>query len=299
MMSNDTNKPSNMVDTPLGKTVDYPSAYAPQLLFAIARLAGRTELGLDSLTGNEAGNEAGNETSATLPFAGNDLWTAYEISWCNTQGKPLVVVGEFIVPCDSPFIVESKSLKLYLNSLNQHRFDCVEAARLTIANDLSRVAGAPVDVQLYSVDDYAGKGLTVLDGQCLDELDVDCTNYQPDATLLAFAGEADELIDESVYSHLLKSNCPVTGQPDWATIYVRYSGRPICQRSLLRYVVSFRQHQGFHEHCVERLFLDILKHCQPSRLIVSAHYTRRGGLDINPLRSLGNAAIDWARTGRQ
>lgn len=286
-MSNDINKLSNMNDTPLGKTVDYPSVYAPELLFAIPRSAGRAELGIES------------EATNLLPFSGEDLWTAYEISWCNAQGKPLVAVGEFVFPCESPFIVESKSLKLYLNSLNQHRFTSFEDVTKTITDELSRVAGAPVAVQLYSIDDYARKGLTVFDGQCLDTLDVDCSVYQPDVELLALSGEPDERVDEAVYSHLMKSNCPVTGQPDWATIYVRYSGRPICHRSLLRYIVSYREHQGFHEHCVESVFLDILKHCQPSSLVVSARYTRRGGLDINPTRSLNAKPVDWARTGRQ
>ncbi len=286
-MSIDINKSSNMNDTSLGKTVDYPSAYAPELLFAIPRSAGRAELGIES------------EATNLLPFSGDDLWTAYEISWCNAQGKPLVAVGEFVLPCDSPFIVESKSLKLYLNSLNQHRFTSFEDVTKTITDDLSRVASAPVAVQLYSIDDYARKGLTVFAGQCLDTLDVDCSVYQPDADLLVFSGEPDALVDETLYSHLMKSNCPVTGQPDWATIVVRYSGRPICHSSLLRYVVSFREHQGFHEHCVERVFLDILKHCQPSSLMVSARYTRRGGLDINPMRTLDSEGLDWARTGRQ
>ena len=285
--TNSSNSSSNDNDTPLGKVVDYPSVYAPQLLFAIPRDAGRAELDFESGALN------------VLPFTGEDLWTAYEISGCDTKGKPWVAVGEFSLPCESPFIVESKSLKLYLNSLNQHRFSSLQAARQTIADDLSRVAGAPVAVQLYTIDDYARKGLTVFDGQCLDALDVDCSVYQPDADLLTLFGEFDERVDETLYSHLMKSNCPVTGQPDWATIYVRYSGRPICQNSLLRYLVSYREHQGFHEHCVERVFLDILQHCQPSSLIVSARYTRRGGLDINPTRSLSAELVDWARTGRQ
>lgn len=287
----DSTSSSNHSDTPLGKAVDYPSAYAPQLLFAIPRDEGRAELGLVL--------DPSSKATTLLPFSGEDLWTAYEISGCDTKGKPWVAVGEFTLPCASPFIAESKSLKLYLNSLNQHRFTSLQAARQTIADDLSRVAGAPVAVQLYSIDDYARKGLTVFSGQCLDELDVDCVIYQPDADLLVLSGEADERVDETVYSHLMKSNCPVTGQPDWATIYLRYSGRPICHSSLLRYLVSYREHQGFHEHCVERVFLDILKHCQPSSLVVSARYTRRGGLDINPTRRLSAEPIDWARTGRQ
>lgn len=287
----DSTSSSNHSDTPLGKAVDYPSAYAPQLLFAIPRDEGRAELGLVL--------DPSSKATTLLPFSGEDLWTAYEISGCDTKGKPWVAVGEFTLPCASPFIAESKSLKLYLNSLNQHRFASLQTARQTIADDLSRVAGAPVAVQLYSIDDYARKGLTVFSGQCLDELDVDCVIYQPDADLLVLSGEADERVDETVYSHLMKSNCPVTGQPDWATIYLRYSGRPICHSSLLRYLVSYREHQGFHEHCVERVFLDILKHCQPSSLVVSARYTRRGGLDINPTRRLSAEPIDWARTGRQ
>jgi len=292
MMADDINNPANVNDAPLGKTVDYPSVYAPELLFSIPRATGRAELGLSP----------GNESDAVLPFTGEDMWTAYEVSWCNFQGKPQVVVGEFIVPCDSPFIVESKSLKLYLNSLNQHRFVSLQAARQIIADDLSHVAGASVTVQLYSIDEYARKGLTVFGGQCLDELDVDCSVYQPDADLLNLADSiksSDESVDETLYSHLMKSNCPVTGQPDWATLVVHYNGRPICHRSLLRYVVSYREHQDFHEHCVERVFLDILQHCQPSSLVVSARYTRRGGLDINPTRTLGSESIDWARTGRQ
>jgi len=292
MMTDDINNPANVTGAPLGKAVDYPSVYGPELLFAIPRATGRAELGL----------LPGHEDADALPFAGEDMWTAYEISWCDLQGKPEVVVGEFILPCDSPYIVESKSLKLYLNSLNQHRFTSLQAARQTIADDLSHVAGAPVTVQLYSIDEYAGKGLTVFDGQCLDGLDVDCSVYQPDVGLLNLTDSTestDESVDETLYSHLMKSNCPVTGQPDWATIIVRYRGRAICQRSLLRYVVSYREHQGFHEHCVERVFLDILKRCQPSSLVVSARYTRRGGLDINPTRSLGSESIDWARTGRQ
>lgn len=276
-----------MHDNPLGKTVDYPANYAPEALFAIPRELGRADLGL-----------AG-KARADLPFKGEDLWTAYEISWCNPRGKPLVAVGEFILPCASPFIIESKSLKLYLNSLNQSRFASLAAVTKTIADDLSRVAGAAVGVQLYSLDDYARKGLTIFKGQCLDELDVDCSVYQPDPGLLAFSNQAEQSVDEALYSHLMKSNCPVTGQPDWATIYVQYGGRPICQRSLLRYLVSYREHQGFHEHCVESVFLDILQRCQPSRLVVSARYTRRGGLDINPTRTLGSESIHWARTGRQ
>ncbi|MBL4782370.1 MAG: NADPH-dependent 7-cyano-7-deazaguanine reductase QueF [Porticoccaceae bacterium] len=294
-MPPDANDLANNKDTPLGKTVAYPSAYAPELLFAIPREVGRAELGLAP----SLGSDKENDLLEPLPFSGVDLWTAYEISWCDKRGKPLVAVGEFSLPCDSAYIVESKSLKLYLNSLNQQRFTCLESVRKTIAEDLSRVAAAPVAVRLYSIDDYARKGLTVFGGRCLDELDVDCSVYQPDAELLSFSGGAEERVEESLYSHLLKSNCPVTGQPDWATLYIRYSGRPICQRSLLRYVVSFREHQGFHEHCVERIFLDILKHCQPSSLVVSARYTRRGGLDINPLRSLGVEHSDWVRTGRQ
>ena len=285
-----TNPPNSSLsesDTPLGKVVDYPSTYAPQLLFAIPREDGRAELDFERGAQN------------VLPFTGEDLWTAYEISGCDKRGKPWVAVGEFSLPCESPSIIESKSLKLYLNSLNQHRFSSWHAARQTIADDLSRVAGSTINVQLFSIDDYARRGLTVFRGQCLDELDVACEVYQPDPRLLSFSGDVDARVDETLYSHLMKSNCPVTGQPDWATIYVRYSGQPICHASLLRYLVSYREHQGFHEHCVEKVFLDILKHSQPSRLMVSARYTRRGGLDINPTRSLSAEPIDWARTGRQ
>lgn len=276
----------NDVDTPLGKSVDYPQVYSPGLLYAIPRAAARVALGL-------AGS-----SSEVLPFKGEDLWTAYEISWCNQAGKPLVAIGEFSFPCSSPFIIESKSLKLYLNSLNQHRFSSREAACLTIAGDLSGIAGLPVSVQLFSVDDYARKGLTVFDGQCLDGLDLDCTAYQPDAGLLCLEAEGG-VAEETVYSHLMKSNCPVTGQPDWASLYLRYRGRAICHESLVRYIVSFREHQDFHENCVERIFTDVMARCRPEQLLVSARYTRRGGLDINPLRTLGDETVAWVRTARQ
>ena len=279
-------------DTPLGKFVDYPETYEPALLFAIPRAIGRGDLGISA--------------DASLPFQGEDFWTAFEISWCNDHGMPQVAVGEFVLPSESPNIIESKSLKLYLNSLNQHRLPSWALAQQTMVDDLSLVAGAPVGVQLYRVDEYAAKGLTVGEGLCLDDRDVACTVYQPDSSLLALQrAESDKLsrdqnVAETLYSHLMKSNCPVTGQPDWATISLSYRGQAICHDSLLRYIVSFREHQGFHEHCVEKVFMDILQYCKPDELTVSARYTRRGGLDINPMRMSSGASMPkWVRTGRQ
>ncbi|MDY0069862.1 MAG: NADPH-dependent 7-cyano-7-deazaguanine reductase QueF [Porticoccaceae bacterium] len=261
----------------LGAPTEYPDRYAPELLVAIPRAEGRAALG-------------------GVAFHGVDIWTAYELSWLDPRGKPQVAIGEFTVPCESPNIVESKSFKLYLNSFNQERIASSETLAATLGKDLGAAFGATLDIALHSLDGYAARGIGVFDGICLDGLDIDCADFEPQVACLA-TGEGQ--VAESLYSHLLKTNCPVTGQPDWASVRIRYRGAPIDRGGLLRYLVSFRQHQDFHEHCVERIYSDILHHCAPEALEVYARYTRRGGLDINPFRASAPGRPDWTRLARQ
>lgn len=256
-------------DSPLGQQTQYISTYAPELLFPILRQQARQSLSLDP---------------ASLPFYGVDIWTGYELSWLDERGKPQVAVAEFQIPFDSPSIIESKSFKLYLNSLNQTHFANIEQVKNTLVNDLSLVVGALVSVKMESLPArYLLTAVTEMEGVCIDDLPVEVEHYHPAPELLT--ADAGQVTDEKLVSHLLKSNCPVTGQPDWASVQVSYSGAKIDRDALLRYIISFRQHQDFHEHCVERMFIDILARCQPHALSVYARYTRRGGLDINPYRS--------------
>ncbi|EIU7179434.1 NADPH-dependent 7-cyano-7-deazaguanine reductase QueF [Pseudomonas aeruginosa] len=269
--------------SPLGKTSEYVSSYTPSLLFPISRTAKWAELGL---------------SAETLPYRGVDIWNCYELSWLTPAGKPVVAIGEFSIPADSPNIIESKSFKLYLNSLNQSAFDSREALRAVLQKDLSAAAGAPVGVRLRSLDEVAEEGIGRLPGRCIDELDIAVDGYeQPHPELLRC--DAGRIVEEQLYSHLLKSNCPVTGQPDWGTLVVDYRGPALDPASLLAYLVSFRQHQDFHEQCVERIFLDLQRLLQPQALSVYARYVRRGGLDINPYRSLAEVAPDNRRLVRQ
>ncbi|WP_447856978.1 NADPH-dependent 7-cyano-7-deazaguanine reductase QueF [Pseudomonas aeruginosa] len=269
--------------SPLGKTSEYVSSYTPSLLFPISRTAKWAELGL---------------SAETLPYRGVDIWNCYELSWLTPAGKPVVAIGEFSIPADSPNIIESKSFKLYLNSLNQSAFDSREALRAVLQKDLSAAAGAPVGVRLRSLDEVAEEGIGRLPGRCIDELDIAVDGYeQPRPELLRC--DAGRIVEEQLYSHLLKSNCPVTGQPDWGTLVVDYRGPALDPASLLAYPVSFRQHQDFHEQCVERIFLDLQRLLQPQALSVYARYVRRGGLDINPYRSLAEVAPDNRRLVRQ
>lgn len=254
---------------PLGRQTDYVAVYTPSLLYPIPRTQCRDELGLDA---------------ESLPFRGVDIWTGYEISWLGSRGKPVVVVGEFSVPCTSPNIIESKSFKLYLNSLNQTRFASTKEVVSTLERDLSAAAGAPVMVALKTLGAVAGEGVGHFTGENIDARDIDIDTYVPAAGLLQLL-DGGEVVSENLYSDLLKSNCPVTGQPDWASVYISYRGAAIDKDSLLRYIIAFRQHQDFHEHCVERMFTEIKAQCQPEKLTVYARYTRRGGLDINPFRS--------------
>ncbi len=262
-----THRMSTAHDSSLGRSVDYPGAYAPELLFPIPRAPQRAALGL----------------GADLPFHGEDLWTGYELGWLDARGKPRVAIAEFAVPATATHLVESKSFKLYLNGFAQERIASVEALQATLARDLSTAAGGDVAVQLFEPAHFP-RALAGLAGDCIDgiELDIDC--YGPPQSAFLSAAAGDE-VEETLVSHLLRSNCPVTGQPDWASVQVAYAGPRLDRAGLLRYLVSFRQHSDFHEHCVERIFCDLQARCAPRRLSVYARYTRRGGLDINPYRS--------------
>ncbi|MGQ4660713.1 NADPH-dependent 7-cyano-7-deazaguanine reductase QueF [Lysobacter sp. F6437] len=253
-------------DLPLGRSVDYPREYDAALLFPIPRALGREEIGL---------------TGDALPFAGHDRWHCYELGWLDGRGKPRVATATLAVPATSPNLVESKSLKLYLNSFNATRFEHADAVRERITADLSRAAGAPVSVAfgLPPIDDGDDRAIPI------DDLDVAIDHYGPPRAEFLRA-DADDLVEETLSSALLKSNCPVTGQPDWARVVIAYSGPRIDREGLLRYLVSFRDHCEFHEQCVERICSDLLSLANPQRLSVEARYTRRGGLDINPVRVL-------------
>jgi len=254
--------------SPLGKSSAYQSQYAPELLFPIARQQKRDELGL----------------SGTLPFFGVDIWNAYELSWLNMRGKPQVAIATVTAPADSPNIIESKSFKLYLNSFNQTRLAGPDALLALLRDDLSNGFGAPVHVTLTHPEEFGGIRMGELDGTLLDRLDIEVDDYSPAPQLLK-ANHDDAAVEETLVSHLLKSNCLVTGQPDWGTVQIRYVGPQIDQEGLLKYLIGFREHNEFHEQCVERIFMDVLRQCQPSKLAVYARYTRRGGLDINPWRA--------------
>lgn len=254
--------------SPLGKPTTYQAEYAPSLLFPIARQQKREEIGI----------------SGTLPFFGVDIWNAYELSWLNLRGKPQIAIAAFSVPADSPNIIESKSFKLYLNSFNQTRLASPEALTEVLRTDLSDGFGAPVQVKLTMPEVFSTLQMGELEGLLLDRLDIEISKYTPDPSLLK-ANHAEAIVDETLVSHLLKSNCLVTGQPDWGSVQIRYVGAQIDQEGLLQYLIGFRNHNEFHEQCVERIFMDVLRQCRPEKLAVYARYTRRGGLDINPWRS--------------
>ncbi|RDZ26507.1 NADPH-dependent 7-cyano-7-deazaguanine reductase QueF [Lysobacter silvisoli] len=250
-------------ELPLGRHVDYPRHYDPALLFPIARALGRSHIGL---------------SDRALPFVGVDRWHAYELSWLDGRGKPRMATATLTVPAHSPHLVESKSLKLYLNSYNASRYDSDEAVRTQIAADLSAAAGAPVEVAF---------GLPPVQGSAalsLDEQDLTVDDYGP-PNAAHLAADPTVVVEETLSSGLLKSNCPVTGQPDWARVDIAYRGPRLDRAGLLRYLVSFRDHAEFHEQCVERIFADLMRVAAPQSLSVEARYTRRGGLDINPWRA--------------
>jgi 7-cyano-7-deazaguanine reductase len=271
-------------DSQLGRSTAYPDRYDPGLLFPIARSASRAALGIDPDRGD-------------LPFHGVDVWNAYELSWLDARGKPDIALAEFRFPATTPNIVESKSFKLYLASFNQQRLADGDALRERLAHDLSAAAGAPVGVVLVPPSRFGEVAHGELAGESIDALPVEIESYgPPDPSQLGASGAH---VDETLVSNLLKSNCPVTGQPDWASIAIRYAGPRIDRAGLLRYLVSFRTHADFHEHCVERIYADIQRRCAPERLSVHARYTRRGGLDINPWRSSEPGELPNLRTARQ
>jgi 7-cyano-7-deazaguanine reductase len=275
--------PIDISDSLLGKPARYVDQYDPTLLFPLPRAPKRAEIGV----------------SGTLPFLGADLWTAYELSWLTPRGKPQVALAEFTVPCESPCIVESKSFKLYLNSFNMTRLAGPEALRAHLVTDLSAACGVHVGVRLILPEDFGAQRVAELGGTNLDRLDLDCDQYQPAPGLLTAAFD-EQPVSETLCSQLLKSNCLVTGQPDWGSVQIRYTGPQIDQAGLLRYLVSFRNHNEFHEQCVERLYMDLMRRCQPTKLTVYARYTRRGGLDISPLRTSHPGAMPApVRTARQ
>lgn len=252
----------------LGKISEYDQGYNPDRLYPISRTGKREEIGIDL---------------QNLPFFGFDCWNHYEVSWLNEKGKPIVAIAEIYYDCSSPFLVESKSLKLYFNSFNNTKFKSVSDLEKTITNDLEKCIGAKVSVFVHVM----GKGLSLpaqeqFSGENLDGLDITCSQYLVDSSLLSVS---EEVVEESLYSDLLKSNCLVTNQPDWGSVLIVYKGKKINREGLLKYIVSFRNHNEFHEQCIERIFVDIMRQCQPETLTVYGRYTRRGGLDINPFRS--------------
>jgi 7-cyano-7-deazaguanine reductase len=250
----------------LGRSSEYDPHYNPDRLFAISRDAKRREIGIDS---------------NTLPFYGFDCWNHYEVSWLNEKGKPIVALAEIIYDCATAYLIESKSLKLYFNSFNNTSFKNSEEVRLVIAGDLSKRVGGEVGVNILSLKDSA-MIQTAPQGECLDDLDVTCSVYCVEP---AYLSVENKQVEEVLYSDLLKSNCLVTNQPDWGSVQIAYTGRKINREGLLKYIVSFRNHNEFHEQCIERIFVDIMQRCKPEKLTVYGRYTRRGGLDINPYRS--------------
>ena len=274
-------RPDTLEHAPLGRDSAYPEQYDAGLLYPIPRAANRAPLGIDE---------------GVLPFVGEDEWHAFEVSWLNSRGKPIVAVARFRLPAHSPNLIESKSWKLYLNSFNQSRFYSRQEVMETMANDLAVEAGAEVSVELFDVD-ASELSPQQLPGECLDDLDIAINDYTPSSAHLSVG---DEIVEETLYSHLLKSNCPVTGQPDWGSVLIRYKGPKIDREGLLRYLIGFRQHQDFHEHCVEHIFTDIMTQAKPVQLLVLARYVRRGGLDISPWRAtLGLTPPTPLRLARQ
>jgi 7-cyano-7-deazaguanine reductase len=273
----------------LGKASAYVDQYDASLLFPIPRAGKRAEIGV----------------AGTAPFFGADIWSAYEVSWLNLRGKPQVALVHFTIPCESVNIVESKSFKLYLNSFNNTRFADSAEVLARLRADINEavwrggVVQSSVGAKMIASEQFDLEPIYELDGLSLDRLDVECTRYQPAPDLLSAAQE-EAPVSEVLVSNLLKSNCLVTGQPDWGSVQISYSGPQIAQEGLLQYLVSFRNHNEFHEQCVERIFMDIWTRCKPIKLAVYARYTRRGGLDINPFRTSHPQALPLnTRNARQ
>ncbi|MDL4912919.1 MAG: NADPH-dependent 7-cyano-7-deazaguanine reductase QueF [Enterobacterales bacterium endosymbiont of Blomia tropicalis] len=267
----------------LGKPTAYHDRYDNSLLQAVPRSLNREPLGL---------------FPDSLPFSGADIWTLYELSWLNSKGLPQVAVGEVVLNANSQHLIESKSFKLYLNSFNQTRFADWGEVRQTLERDLSACAKGEVRVALFRLNEVEGQPIGHFNGYCIDEQDIEVEDYRFNADYLADA-TGSEIIEETLVSHLLKSNCLITNQPDWGSVMIRYKGPRLDREKLLRYLISFRQHNEFHEQCVERIFNDVLRFCHPEALTVYARYTRRGGLDINPWRSNVPFSPAYSRLVRQ
>lgn len=279
-MSEIIDKQTALAKLSLGKATVYREIYTPDLLQAVPRSMNRVELNL----------------TAELPFSGTDRWNGYELSWLNTKGKPEVAIMRCEVPVTSPNLVESKSFKLYLNSFNQSHFDSLESVTEALTKDLSQCAGERVKVILFKAAEFSQMQIESFDAVSIDDLDIEVKDYQLDSSNLTISGE---LVEETLTSDLLKSNCLITNQPDWGSVCIRYQGQQINHEGLLRYLISFRQHNEFHEQCVERIFCDIMAKCKPNKLSVYARYTRRGGLDINPFRSNFEKIYSEGRLARQ
>lgn len=268
-------------NSPLGQTTIYIENYSPELLFPISRQMARSKIGITS----------------SLPFAGSDQWIGYELSWLNLRGKPEIAIAEFSFPCHTPYLVESKSFKLYLNSFNQTPFESLSDVKKTLEKDLSEASQGQVRVCLNPLNEFKSSSIGSFSGYCLDGLDVEIDTYQVEKEFLK--NSSHEIVQERLYSDLLKSNCLATGQPDWGSVEIHYQGPQIDYEGLLKYIISYRRHSGFAEHCAEQMFCDILTLCSPNKLSVHCRYTRRGGLEINPFRSNFETAPQNMKHSRQ
>jgi 7-cyano-7-deazaguanine reductase len=273
-------KQATLAGLSLGKATEYKEIYTPDLLQAVPRSMNRVELNL----------------TVALSFSGTDRWNGYELSWLNSKGKPQVAIMRCEVPASSPHLVESKSFKLYLNSFNQSHFDCIKSVAEALTKDLSQCAGEQVKVTLFKPTEFPQMQIGNFNALSIDDLDIEVKDYYLEPSNLTVAGEQ---VEETLTSDLLKSNCLITNQPDWGSVFIRYQGQQINHEGLLRYLISFRQHNEFHEQCVERIFCDIMANCKPNKLSVYARYTRRGGLDINPFRSNFEQIYPEVRLARQ
>ena len=267
----------------LGKSTGYQEQYDASLLQGVPRKLNRDAIGL----------------THELPFHGCDIWTGYELSWLNAKGKPMVAIADFNLSFDSKNLIESKSFKLYLNSYNQTRFDSVQAVQQRLTEDLSACAEGEVSVKVIEPKQFNHLRVVDMPGNCIDDLDIEVDDYSFNPDHLADSVDEKVMVAETLTSNLLKSNCLITSQPDWGTVMIRYQGPKIDREKLLRYLISFRQHNEFHEQCVERIFVDLKRFCQCAKLTVYARYTRRGGLDINPYRSDFEQPAENQRLARQ
>lgn len=271
-----------MKKSPLGKESKHGQEYSPDILFPISRFEGRKLLGLPE--------------NLSI-FHGYDLWNAYEFSWLNNKGKPQCAVLQLRVPANSKNIIESKSLKLFLSSFNFKYFESESALQQCLIKDIASCVGAEITIALTPLNDVQRLAVTTLDGHCLDNIDCEINEFVLNKSFLLHGGEIE--VNEKLYTHLFRSLCPVTDQPDWASIFVHYQGKQIDRSGLLKYLLSFRVHRGFHEDCVETIFVDIEKHLKPEKLSVAAFFTRRGGIDINPFRSNFEQDMEPVRLVRQ